>query len=139
MNYFDIINHAIELVVLDAGNGSWFLEPRYREALRSAGLFDNGIIPEEELFEIVRLEVEKRNALNDQSKVVAAWIADMLMSAIDPAVTEQENELMKNMLAYLERDKEAKKKEAQEAEMKEKVGNVLPFGVNLAKRKAEST
>ena len=102
MNYYDIINQAIELVVVDAGNGLSFLEPRYKEALRIAGLLDHEeVIAPEELFEAVKLEVEKRNTINNQMNVIAAWIAKTIETVIDPAITQEENELMKNLLAYL--------------------------------------
>ena len=140
MNYYDIINQAIELVVVDAGNGLSFLEPRYKEALRIAGLLDHEeVIAPEELFEAVKLEVEKRNTINNQMNIIAAWIAKTIETVIDPAITQEENELMKNLLAYLERDKQVKEKE-EELQAKEKeleVKNVLPFNMNFAKKKAE--
>lgn len=136
MNYFDIVNQAIELVVVDAGNGLYFLEPRYKEALREAGLTDHEeTIEPEELFEIVRLEVEKRNIIGNRMQVIAAWIANTIETTIDPAITKEENELMKNMLAYLERDKEVKENETK-LNIKETVGKTVPL-VNFAKRKPE--
>ena len=131
MNYYDIINQAIELVVVDAGNGLYFLEPRYKEALRIAGLTEHeDVIDPEELFEVVRLEVEKRNTVGNKMNIIAAWIANTLDTVIDPAITKEENELMKNMLAYLDRDKKK--------DTKPMTGKVVPFGVNLAKKKPES-
>lgn len=144
MNYYDIINQAIELVVVDAGNGLSFLEPRYKEALRIAGLLDHeDVIKPEELFEAVKLEVEKRNAIGNKMNIIAAWIANTIDTVVDPAITKEENELMKNMLSYLERDKEVKEKEEElsekenEINIKENIDKVVPFGLNLAKRKAE--
>lgn len=144
MNYFDIVNQAIELVVVDVGNGLSFLEPRYREVLRETGLLSYpDIVTPEELFEIVHLEVAKRNAFNDRKNIIAGWIAETIDSAVAPAITQEENEFMKNMLAYLERDKAVKtkeeelKKKEQELDMKAATAKVVPIGVNLAKRKSE--
>ena len=144
MNYFDIVNQAIELVVVDAGNGLSYLEPRYKEVLREAGLTDHEeCIEPDELFELVRLEVEKRNAINNKSNVLAAWAANVIETVVEPAITKEENELMRDMLSYLERDREVKEKEAaleaeeKELDVKENVGKIVPMGVNLAKRKAE--
>ncbi len=144
MNYFDIVNQAIELVVVDAGNGLYFLEPRYKEVLREAGLTEHEeSIDPEELFEVVRLEVEKRNTLGNQMNVIAAWVAETITTVIEPAIAQEQNELMKNMLAYLERDKEVKEKEAEleekekELDVKENVGKIVPMGINLSKRRAE--
>ena len=129
MNYYDIINQAIELVVVDAGNGLSFLEPRYKSVLLNAGLLDySEVIEPEDLFEIVKLEVEKRNTIGNKMNIIAAWIANTLDTVVDPAITKEENELMKNMLAYLERDKKGN-------DVKQDV--TIPFGVNLAKRKPE--
>lgn len=138
MNYYDIINQAIELVVVDAGNGLSFLEPRYMEALRIAGLFDYpDVIDKDELIEAVHLEVEKRNTIGNKMNIIAAWIAETLDTVVNPAITKEENELMKNMMAYLERDKKVKKKEEElnEKEKEIEAKNVLPFNVNFAKKK----
>lgn len=137
MNYYDIINQAIELVVVDAGNGLCFLEPRYKEALRIAGLLDHDeVISEEELIEAIKLEVEKRNIMNNKMNIIAAWIAKTIEEVIDPAITQEENDLMKNMLAYLERDKKAENKET-EVKVKDNVETLKALNVNFAKRKAE--
>ena len=140
MNYYDIINQAIELVVVDAGNGLCFLEPRYKEALRIAGLLDHDeVISEEELIEAIKLEVEKRNIMNNKMNVIAAWVAKTIEEVIDPAITQEENQLMLNLLNYLERDKQVKEKE-EELEVKEKeleVKATLPPNINFAKKKAD--
>lgn len=144
MNYFDIVNQAIELVVVDAGNGLSFLEPRYKKILRSAGLTEHEeTIEPEELYEIVKLEVDKRNAFGNQMNLIANWIADVITEVVEPARMQQENEFMQNMLAYLQRDQQVKDKESEleekekELDIKENVGKVIPMGLNLAKRKAE--
>ena len=144
MNYYDIINQAIGLVIVDAGNGLCYLEPRYKEALRIAGLDQyEDVISKEDLYEAIKLEVERRNTCGNKMNVIAAWIADTIDKVIDPAITKEENELMKNMMAYLERDKEVKEKETEleekekELSVQEKVSKILPIGVSLAKRKAE--
>jgi hypothetical protein len=140
MNYYDIINQAIELVVVDAGNGLCFLEPRYKEALRIAGLLDHDeVISEEELIEAIKLEVEKRNIMNNKMNIIAAWIAKTIEEVVDPAITQEENQLMLNLLNYLERDKQVKEKE-EELEVKEKeleVKATLPTNINFAKKKAD--
>lgn len=137
MNYYDIINQAIELVVVDAGNGLYFLEPRYMEALRIAGLFDHpDVIDKDELIEAVHLEVEKRNTIGNKMNIIAAWVAETLDTVIQPAITKEENELMRNMLDYLERDKLVKDKE-EELKEKEKeldMKMVLPGNMNFAKK-----
>ena len=140
MNYFDIVNKAIELVIIEAKNGLAFLEPRYKEVLRGAGLMNNGIVENEELFEILKLEVEKRNAINNNVASIASWASTIVNSA-DEAMTEQENELMKNMMEYMRNNELLKEREAavekKELELaaKSKEKNVVPFGLNLAKRK----
>ncbi len=140
MNYYDIINQAIELVVVDAGNGLCFLEPRYKEALRIAGLLDHDeVISEEELIEAIKLEVEKRNIMNNKMNIIAAWVAKTIEEVIDPAITQEENQLMLNLLNYLERDKKVKEKE-EELDVKEKeleVKATLPSNINFAKKKAD--
>lgn len=144
MNYYDIINQAIGLVIVDAGNGLCYLEPRYKEALRIAGLDQyEDVISKEDLYEAIKLEVERRNTCGNKMNVIAAWVAETITTVIEPAIAQEQNELMKNMLAYLERDKEVKEKEAEleekekELDVKENVGKIVPMGINLSKRRAE--
>ena len=101
MNYFEIVNKAIELTIetVTETNQS-YLEPRYKEILREADVHLPDL-PDEELYEILKLEVEKRNAKTNKLLPVVEWLYDLLVRKIEPAMLDEENELMKNVLEYL--------------------------------------
>lgn len=108
MNYFEIVNKAIELTIetVTETNQS-YLEPRYKEILREADVHLPDL-PDEELYEILKLEVEKRNAINDRLYPVVDWLYKILTTTIEPELTADETELMKDVLAYLDEKKKQK-------------------------------
>ena len=153
MSYFDVVNEAIDLtVVTDEYTGVSYLEPRYRILLEDnnvhlPGHTVNGDEKDQELYEILKLEVEKRNALMDFGHPVMEWMYTMLAQVVDPAMTEEQNDLIKNVTEYLKLNKELKEKEKtletkegdlekkeQELEAKKKLGATLPTGLNFAKK-----
>ena len=139
MSYFETVDKAIDLtVVTDDITGLTYLEPMYKEILRQN---DVSLEDEDELYELLMLEVDNRNAKADRMNPVVDYIYALLTEAIDPAMQSAENDLMKNMLEYMKmndklKDKEKELNEREEAvEVKENIGNVLPLGINLSKRK----
>lgn len=146
MTYHETINQAIELVVLtDEDTGVSYLEPRYRDLLRETNLHlpDNetpGDAADQELWEILKLEVEKRNAKSNVLHALAEWAYTILTQTIDPALLDEENELMKNITEYMQTNQEVKEKkvelEQKEKELDEKqnLSSKLPVGLNFSKR-----
>lgn len=142
MTYFEAMEAAIELtVVTDSISGMSYLEPNYRLLLK-----ENGIsLPDDkdgsELYELLHLEVEKRNAKLNRLQPVLDWLYDVMTTTVDPAVTQEENELIKNVMDYMKLNSELKVKEKeleqkeQGLEVKERVGNVIPFDINFSKKK----
>ena len=130
MTYFETVHQAIEQTVFtDDNTGVSYLDPMYRETLRQSGIIATDyedddtpeIVPEDELVEILKLEVEKRNAKNNRLSAVAQWAWDVIDTQIAPAITDAENEMASDLVKYMQ--------------MKENEGkNVKPV-INFSKRK----
>lgn len=146
MNYHDIVNQAIELTVIqDEETAVSYLEPRYREVLRENGLslpghvFD-GDEKDKELWEILKLEVEKQNAKHNVSHALAEWAYTILTQTIEPELVSEENDLIKNIMDYLQLNQEVKEKKAElenkeaEIDMKAKAVKNTPVGMSFAKK-----
>lgn len=146
MTYHDIVNQAIDLTVItDDETGVSYLEPRYRSVL-----FENNIeLPghalygdekDKELWEILKLEVEKRNAKRNVAHALAEWAYQILTQTVDPALMTEENELMQNIMDYMKLNQEVKEKKAEldereeKIDMKEKANKTAPVGMSFAKK-----
>lgn len=107
MSYFDVLNKAYELVVVtDELTGISYLQPSYKMLLRDNEVhlpgYDSLVNNNDpELWEAVKLEVDKRNAMLNFMNPVAEWMYSVLANVVDPAITNEENELMKNVLEYM--------------------------------------
>lgn len=117
MTYFDLINNAIDLcITVDSTTGMAYLEPPYRMLLREADLIHPEIIEPEELYELLKLEVKKQNAKVNKSYAVSEWLHDIITQTVDPAMTQEENELMKNLLEYMKvKSEQQESKESEES------------------------
>lgn len=86
------------------------------------------------------LERDMRNAQRDKTPIIMQWIYDVMTTVVEPAIIEQQNELIKNLLEY-RKEKNAIDDRTKELDIKQKVledkSKVLPitFGMNFAKRK----
>ena len=146
MTYYDAVNQAIDLtVVTDEETGVSYLEPRYRSVL-----FDNDIglpghvLPgdykDEELWEILKLEVEKRNAKHNVSHALSEWAYTILTQTVDPALVSEENDLMKNIMEYLQLNQEVKEKKEEldqeeiNANCESKAKQSSPIGISFTKK-----
>lgn len=145
MIYVDFMKKAEEFVLsYDEDSGLTFLDPDYYAIL--VGL---KMDPEKDISDIpltwaqfekrMELEVERRNKLDDRSKYVIDWLYSVLTSAIEPAMMQQESELMKNIMDYMNLNAELKEKEKslnQKAEALDKKQNIVKMmpGINFSKR-----
>lgn len=146
-SYYDIVNQAIEATVItDEEMGTSYLEPRYRSVLSDnnihlPGYALPGDAKDQELWEILKLEVEKRNAKSNVFHALAEWIYQILVQTVDPALVTEENELMQNLVEYMKLNQEMKDKEKQlnereeKIEAKEKARHNQLAGLSFAKKK----
>ena len=146
MSYHETVNEAIEqTIITDEETAVSYLEPRYREVLRENNLHlpdnkEDGDVYDQELWEILKLEVEKRNAKHNVSHALAEWAYTILTQTIEPEMLTEENELMKNIMDYMQLNQEVKEKKKEldereaEMDMKAKTKQVTPAGLSFAKK-----
>lgn len=117
----------------------YYVEPLWEIYLKAeAGEYPEGLTHEETL-EVLKLVVEKLNVSKDRSRVLINWIYDVLTANIDPAMIEEENELVKNIVEYMKMNKniEEREKKLQEQEQvvsgKKNISKLL-MGMRFSKR-----
>jgi len=107
MSYFDVLNKAYELVIVtDELTAMSYLQPSYKMLLRDNDIHLPGYDAvsndnDPELWEAVKLEVEKRNAMFNFMNPVAEWVYAVIANVVDPTVTKEENELIKDVIEYI--------------------------------------
>jgi hypothetical protein len=88
------------------------------------------------------LERDMRNAQMDKTAIVMQWLYDVITTIVEPAIVEEQNQLIKDMLEYRkernaidERTKELDQKQ----QMLEDKSNVLHmnFGMDFSKKKPQ--
>jgi len=89
----------------------FFVEPLWETYVKA----EIGDYPEdlthEETLEILELTVKKLNATADRSHVLINWLYDTLTTKVEPAMLEEENELVKNMVEYMKLNKSVEERE----------------------------
>ena len=154
MLYSEYMHEAMKLVVMDDSESSGFsyLDPNYRVLLLDAGQdpakVTDHLIGWDDVVEVLKLEVERRNHITDKTRFVIDWVFEIISSTIEPAMVQEENELMKNMMEYMKLNSELKSKEQalqdreadldHKEEVQETRGTVLQLvpGMNFSKRGA---
>lgn len=145
MLYTEFMKKAEEFILsYDEDSGLTYLEPDYVAILRGLKMDPEKDISDYPLSwagleDRMRLEVERRNKLDDRTKYVVDWLYSVLTAAIEPAMLQEENELMKNMMDYMNLNVALKEKEknlAQKEEALDQKQNVVKMmpGINFSKR-----
>lgn len=106
MTYWSYLAKAKDLVIqYDENNDYYYLDPSWVEMLHESGLeytpLENSPIMDVWDFEdALKLEVERRNG--PKKAFVINWLYDLLTNVADPTIVSEENELIKNLMAYME-------------------------------------
>lgn len=144
MLYSEYMFKAKDLVVtVDEYTNIAYLEPDYRIMLIEEGQTPDVIsdykVDWQDVREVLDLEAHKRNAERNNSNAVIDWIYDTITSVIEPTTAEQQNELIQNVMNYMELNASLKSKE-RDLEKKEKtleekdtIVQMMP-GLNFSKR-----
>lgn len=145
MLYQEFMNKATDLVVTtDEDTGISFLEPDYYAIM----IFEN-MDPEHDISDVpvswqqfaerMKLEAERRNAIDDRTKFVMDWLFQLLTAGVEPAMMQEETELIKNVMSYMNLNQELKEKEKtlqqkeESLDQKQSVVQLMP-GMNFSKR-----
>lgn len=105
MLYYEFMRKAVSLAVVEADNGKYYLEPAFRVILSEEGL-DPADVTDYEISwagvkEYLELHVKKMNAISDKTPAVVDWLYETITMQIEPAMLEEENEAVKNLIEYM--------------------------------------
>ena len=116
MLYTEFINKAMNATIEQTENGSFYLEPLWRNILHDSNLFFDNVsdfeITPEIVFEVLRLEVEKRNTVNSKKNYVIDWLYELIINQVDSVMLEEETDYLKNLIAYLQEKRTSEKTES---------------------------
>ena len=105
MLYAEYIKKAKEItIVYDEDAVVWYLEPDWQTILYENELGNLEDIPDMringwyDLEDVLKLEVEKRNALMSRKNFVLEWIYNVITSVADPAIEESDGNFLQTML-----------------------------------------
>ena len=86
-------------------NGNWYLEPDWRILLRDSNLTDfrlkDAKIDWNILEDVLKLEVEKRNARDNKLNYVTAWLYETITATVEPAMLAEETDYLKNVVEFM--------------------------------------
>ena len=120
MDKMEIYRKAIELCVTeDPDTGRSYIEPLWREILETEGI---EIEQEDEsrVFETLELAVKKADAISDNTRIVMDWLYDLITAQVNPAMLQEENDYIKNVMEYMKLNDSLKDKEKELAEREDK-------------------
>lgn len=155
MLYGELIHEAMKLVIVhdDEASGHFFLDPNYRALMTDANLLPESVtdrkVDWDWISEVLRLEVERRSKMTDKTRFLVDWVFEILTSTVEPAVMQEENEMIKNIIEYIKHSHELKDKEVElqdrEADLEHKEDVLdkkdallqLVPGMNFSKRGAK--
>ena len=107
MTYATFIYKAKELTIQQLDNGTWYLEPEWQDMLYREGLGELDDLEDSYLSgwydveDILKLEVERRNAKDNKKNEVINWLYDLITATVEPAILQEENDFIKNMMDYI--------------------------------------
>ena len=105
MLYTEFINKAMDLTIEQADNGLFYLEPMWRSILN-----DNQLILKDvsdvkagwaDIYDILRLEVEKRNTINSKKPAVIDWLYELITAQVEPAMLAEETDYIKQVTEFM--------------------------------------
>lgn len=122
MLYTEYIHKVKEATISQLDNGIWYLEPEWRIIAHENELFIDDIsdfeVTMDEVLETLRLEVDRRNALNDNTKAVMDWLYDLITATVEPAMLQEETDYIKQVVEFMKENHSTNK---------ETPDNIVPF------------
>lgn len=113
MLYTDFIYKAMDLTIEQADNGLYYLEPLWRNILYDNQMDVVNISDADAdwggVLDVLNLEVTKRNTINSKKPDVLNWLYDLITSQVEPAMLEEENDYLKNVIEYMKTNHEIQK------------------------------
>jgi len=110
MLYGEYIEKAKDLTITQADNGLCYVEPMWRSILDDNELYFNEIsdakVKPEDVLEVLKLEVEKRNTVNSNKPYVLNWLYDLITTQVEPAMLQEETDFIKQVTEFMKTNHE---------------------------------
>ena len=122
MLYSKFIYHAEQLTIKQLDNETWYLDPEWKDIVCREiesdlnKLEDNYLTDWWDIENVLRLEVEKRNAHDDKKKAVIDWLYETITAQVEPAMLAEESDYIKNVVEFMKVNHENQEKD-----------NIVPF------------
>ena len=146
MLYSEYMDKVKELALItNEDTGMTYIRPDY-EYLISASQLDLDDVTDFEdvtrtvVYRQLLLERDMRNAQKDKTQIVMQWLYDVISTVVEPALVEEQNKLIKDMLEYRKErnaiDERTKELDLQQQVLEEK-SKIIPmnFGMDFSKKK----
>ena len=114
----EYIQRVSDLTIERADNGSFYLEPTWPIILRDNELKLEDVLDADitmnDVYEMLKLEVEKRNTINSKKNVVIDWLYELISAQVDPAILAEETDYVKQVTEFMKTNHEAQRLKDQE-------------------------
>ena len=146
MLYSEYMDKVKSIALLTNENtGLTYIRPDYEYMLAAMELTLDGVTDypnatTDMVYRQLLLERDMRNAQTDKTPVVMQWLHDVISTVVEPAIIEEQNKLIKDMLEYHKErnaiDNRTKELDQKQQALEEK-SKVLPmnFGIDFSKKK----
>ena len=107
MTYATFIYKAKELTIKQLDNGAWYLEPEwqdmlYREELGELDdLEDSYLSGWYDVEDILKLEVDRRNARDSKKNEVINWLHEVITATVEPAMMQEETDYIAAVTEFM--------------------------------------
>ena len=112
MLYSKFVFQAKEKTIKQLDNGTWYLEPEWKDIICREiekdldEVKDNYLTDWWDIENMLRLEVDRRNAKDNKTKEVIDWFHENIFSAVEPAILEEENKYINDIINFAKASKE---------------------------------
>lgn len=146
MLYSEYMDKVKSVALLTNENtGLTYVRPDYEYMLSTMGLTLDNVtdfqsVTTETVYKHLLLERDMRNAQMDKTLVIMQWVYDVISTVVEPAIVEEQNKLIKDMLEYRKErnaiDDRTKELDQRQQALEEK-SKVLPmnFGIDFSKKR----
>ena len=107
MLYSKFIFHAKEMAVKQLDNGTWYLDPEWKDIIcreiesNIDNIEDSYLADWWDVENVLHLEAEKRNAQNSKKEDVINWLYELINSTVEPTMLEEESNYIKNVVEFM--------------------------------------
>lgn len=142
MNYFKLMDEIFDLCISKTDESDlWYLTPHWRKLIceykasneiEFIECINRENVSLTELEDILRLEVERRNKIEDKSNLVNSWLYVLLSTQIEPTMLQEESEYIQSVVEFMKVKDSIERKENKD----DKVVHLDKFGkLNFSKKK----